>query len=136
MFPNTILIVDRDKAKAFRITLSEIFNTLQTQLGSFHVNDFNKFGRTYQVKLQAESEFRATPSDLPRFYVRNSKNEIVPLPTVATLKSVLGPDSITHYNLYCSAKVSGQAAEGYSSGDVLNTMIRLAKNLPDDYTSE
>ena len=134
--PQYYLEVDRDKAKAFGIPLSEIFSTLQTQLGSLYVNDFNKFGRTYKVKLQAESHFRAAPSDLSHFYVRNNKNEMVPLPTVATLTPVIGPNSIPHYNLYRSAKISGQAAEGYSSGDALQAMARLSANLPDGYTYE
>ncbi len=132
--PQYFLEVDRNKAKTLGIPLSEIFMTLQTQLGSLYVNDFNKFGRTYQVKLMAESEYRANPSDLSRFYVRNLDNEMVPLTAVASLKPILGPNSIGHYNLYRSANVSGQAADGYSSGDALKVMEELASKLPEGYT--
>ncbi|WP_263322303.1 multidrug efflux RND transporter permease subunit [Endozoicomonas sp. Mp262] len=132
--PQYFLEVDRNKAKTLGIPLSEIFMTLQTQLGSLYVNDFNKFGRTYQVKLMAESEYRAAPSDLSRFYVRNLDNEMVPLTTVASLKPILGPNSIGHYNLYRSANISGQAADGYSSGDALKVMEELASKLPEGYT--
>ena len=88
--PQYFLEVDRDKAKAQGIPLSDIFATLQTQLGSVYVNDFSKFGRTYQVRIQAESEYRAEPSDLSNFYVRNMQGEMVPLTTVASLKPVQG----------------------------------------------
>ena len=134
--PQFYLDVDRDKAKTLGIPLSEIYSTLQTQLGSLYVNDFNKFGRTYQVKMMAESEYRAEPGDLRNFYVRNAKGEMVPLTTVASLRPVLGPNSIKHYNLYRSVNISGQAAPGYSSGDALVAMQELAKTLPDGYTFE
>ena len=132
--PQYYLEVDRNKAKAQEISLSEIFMTLQTQLGSLYVNDFTMLGRTYQVNLQAESVDRAEPSDLSKFYVRNMKGEMVPLTTVASLKPILGPSNIGHYNLYRSVNISGQAAPGYSSGDALATMEKLAANLPDGYT--
>lgn len=134
--PQYFLEVDRNKAKTQGIPLSEIFLTLQTQLGSLYVNDFNKFGRTYQVNMQAESEYRTSPSDLSKLYVRNMKGEMVPLTSVASLKPVQGPSSIKHYNLYRSANLSGQAADGYSSGDALQTMTRLADKLPAGYTFE
>ena len=128
--PQYFLEIDRDKAKAQGISLSDIYATLQTQLGSLYVNDFNKFGRTYQVRVQAESEYRASPSDLSNFYVRNTQGEMIPLTTVASLKPVLGPDSIRHFNLYRSASVSGQAAPGQSSGDAIVAMAKLGENLP------
>lgn len=132
--PQYLLEIDRNKAKTLGIPLSEIFMTLQTQLGSLYINDFNKFGRTYQVKLMAESQYRATPSDLSRFYVRNMDNTMVPLTTVASLKPALGPSSIGHYNLYRAASISGQAAPGYSSGDALNAMEEMASRLPEGYS--
>ncbi|WP_257280135.1 MULTISPECIES: efflux RND transporter permease subunit [unclassified Endozoicomonas] len=134
--PQYYLEVDRNKAKAQGIPLSEIFMTLQTQLGSLYVNDFSKFGRTYQVKLQAESEYRANPSDLSKFFVRNLNDQMVPLTTVASLKPILGPSSIDHYNLYRSASISGKANQGFSSGDAITAMEDLAKTLPDGYTFE
>ena len=132
--PQYYLDVDRDKAKAQGVALSEIFMTLQTQLGSAYINDFNKFGRSYQVRLQAESEFRTGPSDLSRFYVRNNKGEMVPLTTVATLKPTLGPTGLNHYNMFRSANVSGQAAPGLSSGVAITAMEEIAQTLPDGYS--
>ncbi|WBA83187.1 efflux RND transporter permease subunit [Endozoicomonas sp. GU-1] len=132
--PQYLLEVDRQKAKAQDVSLSEIFMTLQTQLGSLYVNNFTLFGQNYQVNLQAESADRAGPADLSKFYVRNSQGQMVPLTTVASLKPVLGPSSIGHYNLYQSASISGQAAPGYSSGDAIAAMARLAENLPQGYT--
>ncbi|WP_257297316.1 efflux RND transporter permease subunit [Endozoicomonas sp. YOMI1] len=132
--PQYLLEVDRQKAKAQDVSLSEIFMTLQTQLGSLYVNNFTLFGQNYQVNLQAESADRAGPADLSKFYARNSQGQMVPLTTVASLKPVLGPGSIGHYNLYQSANISGQAAPGYSSGDAIAAMARLAQNLPRGYT--
>lgn len=132
--PQYYLDVDRDKAKAQGIALSEIFMTLQTQLGSAYINDFNKFGRSYQVRLQAESEFRTGPSDLSRLFVRNSQGEMVPLTTVATLKPILGPNSLKHYNMFRSANVTGQAAPGMSSGAAIAAMEKIAQTLPEGYT--
>lgn len=132
--PQYFLEVDRNKAKAQEISLTEIFMTLQTQLGSLYVNDFNMLGRNYQVNLQAESADRASPADLSKFYVRNMKGEMVPLTTIASLTPILGPSSLGHYDLYRSANISGQAAPGYSSGDALNTMEKLAEKLPEGYT--
>ncbi|MGB0360097.1 MAG: efflux RND transporter permease subunit, partial [Endozoicomonas sp.] len=132
--PQYFLEVDRNKAKAQDVSLTEIFTTLQTQLGSLYVNDFTLLGQNYQVNLQAESHDRANPSDLSKFYVRNSQNQMVPLTTVATVTPVLGPSSIGHYNMYLSTSISGQASPGYSSGDAIKAMERLADNLPTGYT--
>ena len=132
--PQYYLDVDRDKAKAQGIALSEIFMTLQTQLGSSYINDFNKFGRSYQVHLQAESKYRTGPSDLSRFFVRNNEGEMVPLTTVASLKPVLGPNSLKHYNMFRSANVSGKAAPGLSSGEAIDAMEDISRTLPDGYT--
>ncbi|WP_067584945.1 efflux RND transporter permease subunit [Endozoicomonas ascidiicola] len=132
--PQYFLEVDRNKAKAQDVSLTEIFTTLQTQLGSLYVNDFTLLGQNYQVNLQAESADRSDPADLSKFYVRNSQGQMVPLTTMATLTPVLGPSSIGHYNMYQSTNISGQAAPGYSSGDAINAMARLADNLPTGYT--
>ena len=132
--PQYFLELDREKAKALGVPLSEIFATLQTQLGSVYVNDFSRFGRTYQVRIQAEAEYRANPSDLSKLYVRNMQGEMVPMTTVASLTPILGPNSIRHFNMYRSANVSGQAAPGMSSGDAITAMTRLGENLPDGYT--
>lgn len=131
--PQYFLEVDRNKAKAQDVSLSDIFMTLQTQLGSLYVNDFTLFGKNYQVNLQAESHDRAGPADLSKFYVRNSQGEMVPLTTMAKLTPVLGPNSISHYNLYQSANINGQAAPGFSSSQAMATMTKLASELPSGY---
>jgi HAE1 family hydrophobic/amphiphilic exporter-1 len=131
--PQHLLEVDRDKAKAQGVKLNDIFLTLQAQLGSLYVNDFNQFGKTYRVLIQAEGQFRKEPSDLRHYYVRNSDGEMVPLSTLATLKPILGPTSIDHFNLYRSASITGQAAPGYSSGEAIGVMQSLAEKLPSGY---
>jgi HAE1 family hydrophobic/amphiphilic exporter-1 len=134
--PQYFLEVDRNKAKAQGVALSDIFVTLQAQLGSMYVNDFSQFGRTYKVTLQAEAEFRKEPADLRHYYVRNSAKEMVALTTLAKLTPILGPTSISHFNLYRSAAISGQAAPGYSSGQAIAAMEALASNLPQGYVYE
>ncbi len=132
--PQYFLDVNRDKAAAQDVPLADIFLTLQTQLGSLYVNDFPLFGKNYRVNLQSESADRSDPSDLSKFYVRNTKGQMVPLVTMTTLTPVLGPNSINHYNLYPSATISGSAKPGYSSSDAISAMQRLAQDLPRGYT--
>ncbi|MGY0219334.1 efflux RND transporter permease subunit [Endozoicomonadaceae bacterium StTr2] len=134
--PQYFLEVDRSKVKAMGVNLSDVFLTLQAQLGSLYINDFNKYSRIYQVIIQAESRFRAEPSDLQYFYVRNSSNEMVPLATFATLTPILGPTSLTHFNLYRSASINGSASPGHSSGEAIAAMAQLASELPDGYSYE
>ncbi|QOL25683.1 multidrug efflux RND transporter permease subunit [Thalassotalea sp. LPB0316] len=134
--PQYFLEVDRNKAKAQGVALSDIFMTLQAQLGSLYINDFSQFGRTYKVSIQAESQFRQEPSDLSHYYVRNQDGEMVPLTTLASLKPILGPTTINHFNLYRSASITGQAATGYASGDAIEAMEELADQLPQGYVFE
>ena len=114
--PQYLLEVERNKAKALGVELSDIFSTLQTQLGSLYVNDFTRFGKNYRVLLQAEGEFRQRPEDLSHYFVRNRDGDMVPLTTLASLKPVLGPSSIQHFNLKRSVTISGEAAAGFASG--------------------
>ena len=109
--------VDRDKAKAQGVPLTEIFDTMQVYLGSLYVNDFNQFGRTYQVNAQADMRFRLTPDDILRLKVRNADGEMVPLGAFVTLEEVAGPDRVMHYNGYVTAEINGAPAPGYSSGE-------------------
>ncbi|RHW76015.1 efflux RND transporter permease subunit [Colwellia sp. RSH04] len=134
--PQYFLEVDRNKAKAQGVALSDIFTTLQAQLGSLYINDFSQFGRTYRVTIQAESKYRKEPSDLRYYYVRNNENEMVPLTTLAKLSPILGPTTINHFNLYRSASITGQALEGYSSGQAIQVMEELADNLPQGFIYE
>ncbi len=134
--PQYFLEIDRNKVKAQGVTLSDVFGTLQAQLGSMYINDFSQFGRTYKVTVQAQTEFRKDPSDLSHYYVRNENDEMVPLTTLAKLTPILGPTSINHFNLYRSAKISGQASPGYSSGEAIQVMQNLADNLPQGFIYE
>ncbi|ADP96697.1 multidrug efflux RND transporter permease subunit [Marinobacter adhaerens] len=131
--PQYLLEVERNKAKALGIELSDIFSTLQTQLGSLYVNDFTRFGKNYRVLLQAEGEFRQRPEDLSHYFVRNRDGDMVPLTTLASLKPVLGPSSIQHFNLKRSVTISGEAAPGFASGDAIATMEELSQSLPQGY---
>ena len=105
-----MLEVDRNKAKAQGVSLSDIFVTLQANLGSLYINDFNKFARTYRVIM--ESEYRRSPEDLSNFYVRNQEGDMVPLLTLAKLTPMQVPTSMGHFNLYRAAKLTGDAAPG------------------------
>ncbi|MBN4057378.1 multidrug efflux RND transporter permease subunit [Pseudoalteromonas haloplanktis] len=134
--PQYFLEIDRNKAKAQGVALSDIFLTLQAQLGSLYINDFNQFSRTYRVIMQAESRFRQNPADLQYYYVRNDEGAMVPLTTLAKLEPILGPTSLTHFNLYRSASISGQPAVGYASGDAIKAMQELAEQLPTGYVYE
>lgn len=134
--PQYFLEVDRNKAKAQGVALSDIFVTLQAQLGSLYINDFSQFGRTYRVTIQAETKYRKEPSDLRYYYVRNKDNEMVPLTTLAKMTPILGPTTISHFNLYRSASITGQSAPGYSSGQAIQVMEELADKLPQGFIYE
>jgi hydrophobe/amphiphile efflux-1 (HAE1) family protein len=129
--------LDRNKAKLLGLNLPDVFNTLQIYLGSLYVNDFNLFGRTFRVTLQADKDARADASDLSRLYVRNSTGGMVPLSTLGTLQPIVGPETVPHYNNYTSAKINGGAAPGYSSGQAVEAMERAAAiALPRDFAFE
>jgi HAE1 family hydrophobic/amphiphilic exporter-1 len=129
--------LDRNKAKLLGLKLPDVFNTLQIYLGSLYVNDFNLFGRTFRVTLQADKDARATPSNLSRLYVRNATGGMVPLSTLGTLRAIAGPETVPHYNNYASALINGGAAPGYSSGQAVAAMERAAAAvLPRDFAFE
>jgi HAE1 family hydrophobic/amphiphilic exporter-1 len=124
--PQLFAEVDRTKAKTLALPLSDVFNTLQAYLGSAYVNDFNKFGRTWQVKVQADSQFRLKAEDIRQLEVRNHSGKMVPLGTLISVDETLGPQTILRYNLYPSASINGSAAPGFSSGEALNLMEQMA----------
>jgi hydrophobe/amphiphile efflux-1 (HAE1) family protein len=129
--------LDRNKAKLLGLNLPDVFNTLQIYLGSLYVNDFNLFGRTFRVTLQADKDARASASDLSRLYVRNASGGMVPLSTLGSLKPIVGPETVPHYNNYASALINGGAAPGYSSGQAVAAMERAAATaLPRDFAFE
>lgn len=132
--PQYFIDIDRVKAKTLGVPLNEIFATLQAQLGSMYINDFNQFGQTYQVKMQAESSYRSDLDDLQTFFVRSTQGEMIPLSTLVTTRPVLGPDVAERFNLYRAGTVRANAAPGYSSGQGIVAMERLAnKVLPEGY---
>lgn len=135
--PQLFVDVDRIKAKNMGIPLSEIFVTLQAQLGSLYINDFNKFGQVYRVMMQAEAEFRNDKDDLDKLHVRSSNGDMIPLSTLLTTNSLLGPDVINRYNMFDSATISIIPAPGYSTGDAMAAAERVAKSsLPDGYDAQ
>jgi hydrophobe/amphiphile efflux-1 (HAE1) family protein len=127
--PSLFLDVDRDKAQALGIRIADIFSALQTALGGFYVNDFNLFGRTWQVNIQAEGTDRDEIPDIWRIHVRNSRGEMVPLRSVADVRVVLGPQTITRYNNARSVLINGAPRPGVSSGDGLAAMEQLSANV-------
>ena len=135
--PQYFVDVDRVKAKNLGVPLSDIFGTLQAQLGSMYINDFNKFGQTYQVIMQAEAPYRSDLQDMDRYFVRTATGEMIPLSTLITTHPVLGPDVANRYNLFRSASIRGAAAPSYASGDAIKAFEEVAANsLPEGYRFE
>jgi len=126
--PQIFAEVDRTQAKTLGVPLTSVFNTMQAYLGSAYVNDFNKFGRTWQVQVQADHQFRNKPEDIRQLDVRDAMGNMVPLGTLISVDQVLGPQTIQRYNLYPSASITGGAAPGFSSGQALDLMEQLAEN--------
>jgi len=129
--------IDREKAKSEGIDLGDVFQTMQAYLGSLYVNDFNRFGRTYQVNVSAEPSFRHEPSDIVGLKTRNAAGDLVPLGSFLTVRQTNGPDRVQHYNGYPTAEINGGAAPGYSTGQAQAAMEKLVKaNLPNGMTYE
>jgi HAE1 family hydrophobic/amphiphilic exporter-1 len=126
--------IDRKKTESLDVTVSSVFGALQTFLGGYEVNDFNKFGKTWKVKLQAESKFRGDVSNLKNFYVRSSSGTMVPINTLVTPKIVMSAPIITHYNGIKSANISGVQAAGVSTGEAMSAIENAAKILPASYS--
>jgi hydrophobe/amphiphile efflux-1 (HAE1) family protein len=135
--PSVYLDIDRAKAQALGLNISDIFTALQATLGGFYVNNFNLYGRTWQVNVQGEASNRSDLSDIWQIYVRNNTNQMVPLRSIAGLKIVTGPQVITRYNNYRSITINGGPAPGVSSGTALAAMTEISGNtLPPGYTFE
>ena len=126
--PQIYLDIDRDKAQVLGVKITDIFNALQSTLGSYYVNDFNVFGRTWQVNIQAETPYREKVDDIYRTYVRNAKAEMVPIRALAEAKLVQGPQTVVRYNGYRAAIVNGAPKPGFSSGQALAAMERISHN--------
>jgi HAE1 family hydrophobic/amphiphilic exporter-1 len=133
--PQIYLDIDRDKAQVLGVQISDVFNALQSTLGGFYVNDFNLFGRTWQVNIQADARYRVTIEDIYKIYVRNRNGAMVPVRALAQARLVQGPQAIIRYDGYRSAIVNGSPKAGYSSGQALAAMERIsATTLPVGYS--
>ncbi|HXE17776.1 MAG TPA: multidrug efflux RND transporter permease subunit [Stellaceae bacterium] len=135
--PQIYLDIDRDKAQVLGVQIADIFSALQATLGGFYVNDFNTFGRTWQVNVQAETAFRDQVNDINRIYVRNGKGEMVPMRALAQVRLVQGPQAVSRYNGYRAAIVNGAPRPGFSSGQAIAAMERISRaTLPAGYGFE
>jgi hydrophobe/amphiphile efflux-1 (HAE1) family protein len=129
--------LDSDKAQTLGIPITDVYNALQTFLGGLYVNDFNRFGRTWRVLLQAEPEYRTRPDDIGRFYVRNGEGDMAPLSTLVSVRPVSGPEVVYRYNRYRAAQILGVNAPGYSSGQGAAALEQVAREvLPPGYAYE
>ena len=136
--PQLRVEVDREKALALGVGPADVFTTLQAQMGSLYVNDFNRSGRTYRVTLQADAPFRASPEDLGAAHVRSwTTGAMIPLKALIDVSSVIGPEQIERYNGYVAARVLGGAKPGFSSGEAIAAVERIAREvLPPGYSAE
>ncbi len=131
--PQLLLDVDASKAMAQNVDVSEIYNALAGYFGKSYVNDFNKYGRVYRVYLQADSDYREKPSDINKIFVKNQLGKMVPLSSVVKISNIVGPYSLTRFNMYPSILINGMARNGVSSGQAMNEMIKISDEiLPDD----
>ncbi len=129
--PQLFADVDRTKAQQLGISVSDVFDAMQVYLGSIYINDFNQFGRTYQVVAQADKEYRSTAEDIGKLRVRNDKGEMVPLGSVVEVKETFGPSTAMRYNAYRTADLNGDAGAGYSSGEAQEAISKiLEETLP------
>ncbi|MET0430706.1 MAG: multidrug efflux RND transporter permease subunit, partial [Microvirga sp.] len=135
--PRLFMDLNRTKAENLGVSVGDVFGTMQAMLGSLYINQFNYLGRTFQVNIQADAPFRTKADDISRLYVRNSQGQMVPIRTLAEVRTRLGADLVYRYNQNPSAQISGDAAPGYSSGDAMAAMAAaFDKTLPSGYTFE
>lgn len=133
--PQYRIDVDRDKAKALGVPITAIFDTMQSTFGSLYVNDFSLFGRTYRVSLSSEPEFRMSPNDLQHVFVRSDKGNMVPLSVLLTTSRIVGPDVVDRFNVFPAAKIQGNPAPGYSSGQAIAAIEQVvSQTLSSDYS--
>jgi hydrophobe/amphiphile efflux-1 (HAE1) family protein len=133
--PQLYVQTDREKAKSLGVSLDELYGTLASTLGAFYVNDFNKFGRTWQVLMSAEPDYRKRPDDVGAIYVRSDQGRMVPLAALASVTYSSGPDSLDRFNNLPSVKIFGSTKPGYSSGQAIERMEKIAREtLPPEFT--
>lgn len=124
--PQLLIDVNRDRAKSLEVDIDDVFDTLQTYLGSRYVNDFTLGQRTYRVYVQADEPFRSDPGDIPKLYVRSQQDEMIPLGNLVNITPATGAQTINHYNLYRAIELNGAAAPGVSSGVALEAMEEVS----------
>ena len=133
--PQYKITVDREKAKALNVPIADIFATLQSTFGTYYVNDFNLFGRTFHVNMQSDREFRENLRDYDYVFVKSRTGKLIPLSSLVRLKRIVGPDVVERFNMFTAAHITGQAAFGYSSGDAMKAIEEIANEvLPPGYT--
>jgi HAE1 family hydrophobic/amphiphilic exporter-1 len=136
-FPQYMIHIDKDMAAKKGVTADNAMGTLQTLLGSYYATNFIRYNQMYKVMVQAGPEYRTMPQDVLKLYVKNDKGEMVPFSTFVHMERIYGPEQLTRYNMYLSAMINGDAAPGYSSGDAIAAVQRVAaKSLPRGYSYE
>jgi len=134
--PQLYVDIDREKVKSMGVPLTDVFDALQAYLGSYYVNDFNRFGRTWQVNVQADAPFRTDAETIRQLKVRNADGEMVPLGALAEIRDTTGPVQVTRYNMFPAAAVTGTPLPGTSMGDALSMMERISRDLPRNMATE
>ena len=133
--PQLYVDIDREKAKKLGVPIDDVYNALAGTLGTYYVNDFNKYGRTWQVLMSADPAYRKRPDDIGGVYVRSAKGEMIPLSSLATVKYSSGPDALDRFNNLPAVKIIGQAAPGFSSGQAIARVEQIAAEvLPPDFS--
>jgi multidrug efflux pump len=133
--PQYHTVLDIDKTKALGVSINDAYKTLQLTLGSYYVNDFNLYGRTYQVNVQSESKLREKPDDLNAIFVKSESGKLIPISSLITTKRSIGADTLDRFNGLSAAKIEGEPAPGYSSGDALKAIEEVASQvIPQGYS--
>ena len=133
-YPMYDIMIDREKANALGVNMSDLFTTMQAYLGSIYVNDFTKFGKVFRVFVQADKEYRSSKEDIDKLFVKNRAEKMIPLSALLKVNEIIGPQNLTHFNMYRSIQINGAAAPGYSSGDAMAAMDEIASRvLPESY---
>ena len=134
--PSYNIDVDKEQAKKLGVSVSDVFNTLSTFLGSSYVNDFNLYGRNFHVMSQADTNYRSSLAGIDKFYVRNAQGNMIPLGSLITAKVIEAPSTITHYNIFRSIEITGTSKPGFSSGQAIDALKDVAQTLPAGYGYE
>jgi len=134
--PQYQITLDREKAKALGLSINDVFKTLQSTFGSYYVNDFNLFGRTYQVNVQSDVDFRVNPEDMKNIFVKSSSGKLIPISALMTYQRIVGPDIVDRFNVFTSAKIVGEPKPGYTSGDAIRAIEEVVKEVaPEGYSA-